>query len=117
MGTSAGTNVFIHFGWRASALMTFGFSIWQIVLLLLRGPGLDPPGPVRGKRWIGWDGLRWELKKEKKGPAVREDAKSGDGSAQKDLEKGFRASRVNNDGKLQGDHMNEEGSMNEKGSL
>lgn len=113
MGTSAGTFVFIHFGWRACALMTFGFSIWQIVILLLRGPGLDRPGPVREKRWIGWDGLRWELKREKKGPAVREGAQSADDSAKKDedLEKGSRASGVNNDGKLQGDDMNEKGQL------
>jgi len=103
MGTSAGTFVFIHFGWRACALMTFGFSIWQIVILLLRGPGLDRSGPVRGKRWIGWDGLGWELKSKKKGPA--------DDSARKDedLEKGSRASGVNNDGKLQGDDNEKKG--------
>ncbi|KAJ3875326.1 MFS superfamily [Lentinula edodes] len=62
-GTSAGTYVFIHYGWRACALMTLGFAIWQIVILLLRGPGLDRSDSVRGKRWIGWNGtgLEWKL--------------------------------------------------------
>jgi hypothetical protein len=48
------------------------------------------------------------LKKAKKGPAATEDAKSADDSAKKDedLEKGPRVSGVNN-GKLQGDDMNE----------
>jgi predicted MFS family arabinose efflux permease len=91
MGTSAGTRVFNRFGWRASALMTLGFSIWQIVLLLLRGPGLDPPGtPALKKRWVGWDGLRWERKMPpgkdgKTGTGTEEKNENGPGG---DLEKG-----------------------------
>ncbi|KIK61677.1 hypothetical protein GYMLUDRAFT_166006 [Collybiopsis luxurians FD-317 M1] len=88
MGTSAGTYVFIHYGWRACAIMTLGFAIWQIVILLMRGPGLDPPGtPARRKRWIGWDGLRWEVKR-------REDVKEAKGKDVNDLEKGDRKADV-----------------------
>lgn len=42
--------------------MTLGFAIWQIVILLLRGPGLDRSDSVRGKRWIGWNGTGLERK-------------------------------------------------------
>jgi len=100
MGTSAGTYVFNRYGWRACALMTLGFSVWQIVILLMRGPGLDPPGtPVMKKRWIGWDGLRLERKgsKEKEGKAESKKPENGG-----DPEKGV-ADNANGESKSHGD--------------
>lgn len=88
-GTSAGTFVFNRYGWRASTLMTLGFAVWQILILLLRGPGLDPPGtPVSKKRWIGWDGakLEWKLSR---GKEVKTETEINKREDVEDLEKGI----------------------------
>lgn len=56
--------------------------------MLLRGPGLDPPGtPVSKKRWIGWDGARleWKISRGKEVKTETEIEKRADGD---DLEKG-----------------------------
>ncbi|KAJ3728139.1 MFS superfamily [Lentinula guzmanii] len=83
-GTSAGTYVFIHYGWRACALMTLGFAVWQIVLLLARGPGLDRSDSVRGKRWIGWNGtgLERSRKTQKLSDVEEKDGRSGNQTPQ-----------------------------------
>ncbi|KAJ3976456.1 major facilitator superfamily domain-containing protein [Lentinula raphanica] len=38
LGSSAGTKVFLAYGWRATAAMTLGFTLWALLILLLRGP-------------------------------------------------------------------------------
>lgn len=53
MGTSVGTEVFVNHGWRANALLAMGWFIWQLGILLLRGPGCPR------QRWIGWEGGFW----------------------------------------------------------
>ncbi|KAG6908880.1 hypothetical protein DXG01_002954 [Tephrocybe rancida] len=38
LGTAVGTKVFLKYGWRASAALGLGWYVWQIGILLLRGP-------------------------------------------------------------------------------
>ncbi|KAJ3999822.1 MFS superfamily [Lentinula boryana] len=38
LGSSAGTKVFLTYGWRATAAMTLGFTLWALIILLMRGP-------------------------------------------------------------------------------
>lgn len=57
MGTSVGTNIFVHHGWRASALFSMGLYGFQLFILLIRGPH------VRQYTWFGWEG-GWESRKK-----------------------------------------------------
>ncbi|KAG7444106.1 MFS general substrate transporter [Guyanagaster necrorhizus] len=50
MGTSAGSKVFIKYGWRAGAGLSLGWSGWQLFMLLLRGPHCDR------RVWFGYQG-------------------------------------------------------------
>ncbi|KIK53960.1 hypothetical protein GYMLUDRAFT_923230 [Collybiopsis luxurians FD-317 M1] len=50
MGSSAGTKVFLAYGWRATAAMTLGFSAWALLILLLRGPHTGR------YTWFGFEG-------------------------------------------------------------
>ncbi len=60
MGTSAGTKVFVRYGWRAGAALSLGWAGWQLFVLLLRGPHCDR------RTWFGYEGgieaRRGELK-------------------------------------------------------
>ncbi|KAG6839669.1 hypothetical protein C0991_000378, partial [Blastosporella zonata] len=38
LGTAVGTNIFVKYGWRASAALGLAFYGWQFGILLLRGP-------------------------------------------------------------------------------
>ncbi|KAF8133308.1 major facilitator superfamily domain-containing protein [Boletus edulis] len=49
-GTSAGTVVFVHYGWRANAFLAMGLFAFQLCVLLLRGPHCPR------QRWVGWQG-------------------------------------------------------------
>ncbi|PBK67230.1 MFS superfamily [Armillaria solidipes] len=50
MGTSAGTKVFVKYGWRAGAALSLGWAGWQLFVLLLRGPHCDR------RTWFGYEG-------------------------------------------------------------
>lgn len=50
MGTSVGSEVFIKYGWRAGAALSLGWSGWQLLMLLLRGPHCDR------RTWFGYQG-------------------------------------------------------------
>ncbi|KAK0222172.1 MFS superfamily [Armillaria fumosa] len=50
MGTSAGTKVFVRYGWRAGAALSLGWAGWQLFVLLLRGPHCDR------RMWFGYEG-------------------------------------------------------------
>lgn len=50
LGTSVGTHVFVHFGWRAGAALGLGWTGWQLFILLLRGPH------CRRHTWFGYEG-------------------------------------------------------------
>ncbi|KAI0292663.1 major facilitator superfamily domain-containing protein [Multifurca ochricompacta] len=54
IGTSLGTRVFVSHGWRASAWLMFGWTAWQIALLLIRGPH------CKRYTWFGYEGgTKW----------------------------------------------------------
>ncbi|KAK0503642.1 MFS superfamily [Armillaria luteobubalina] len=50
MGTSAGTKVFVRYGWRAGAALSLGWAGWQLFVLLLRGPHCGR------EMWFGYGG-------------------------------------------------------------
>jgi len=50
MGTSAGTEVFNRYGWRASAWLSFGWTCLMFVFILMRGPH------VPRYTWFGYAG-------------------------------------------------------------
>ena len=50
MGTSAGTQIFVKFGWRAAAGFSLGLFGMQFVFLLSRGPHCDR------YTWFGYQG-------------------------------------------------------------
>ncbi|KAK0460015.1 MFS superfamily [Desarmillaria tabescens] len=50
MGTSAGTKVFVRYGWRAGAALSLGWAGWQLFVLLLRGPHCEC------RTWFGYEG-------------------------------------------------------------
>lgn len=50
LGTSVGTDVFIKYGWRASAALSLGWYGWQVVILLIRGPH------CQRYTWFGYEG-------------------------------------------------------------
>ncbi|KAK7025547.1 hypothetical protein VNI00_015900 [Paramarasmius palmivorus] len=50
MGTSVGTDVFIHHGWRAGAGLQLALAGWSLFVLLLRGPHCSR------YTWFGYEG-------------------------------------------------------------
>lgn len=50
MGTAVGTEVFVKYGWRASAALSLGWYGWQLFILLLRGPH------CQRYTWFGYEG-------------------------------------------------------------
>ncbi|KAF9477685.1 MFS superfamily [Pholiota conissans] len=50
MGTSAGTHIFVNFGWRASAAFSLGLCGFELLILLLRGPH------CKRFTWFGYEG-------------------------------------------------------------
>ena len=50
MGTAVGTKVFVEHGWRASAALSLGWTGWQVIILLLRGPH------CQRYTWFGYQG-------------------------------------------------------------
>ncbi|KIM36582.1 hypothetical protein M413DRAFT_424725 [Hebeloma cylindrosporum] len=50
MGTSVGTKVFVHHGWRACAALGMAWYGFQIFVLLLRGPHCER------RTWLGYQG-------------------------------------------------------------
>ena len=49
-GTAVGTKIFLQFGWRAAAAFSLGLFVWQIGILLLRGPHCER------YTWFGYQG-------------------------------------------------------------
>ncbi|KAN0087861.1 Major facilitator superfamily domain containing protein [Tylopilus felleus] len=50
MGTSAGSRVFLTYGWRAASALSMAFYGWQLFVLFLRGPN------CRRSAWFGYEG-------------------------------------------------------------
>ncbi|KAF8194412.1 major facilitator superfamily domain-containing protein [Mycena galopus ATCC 62051] len=79
MGTSAGTEVFTRYGWRAAAALNLGFYGWIILIMMLRGPH------CARYTWFGFEG-GWEARKS---VVDARKAAAADGvSGEKDLESG-----------------------------
>ena len=57
MGTSVGTRIFVRHGWRAAAVLSLAWNIWQMCILLLRGPH------CKRFTWVGWE-CGYEMRKE-----------------------------------------------------
>ncbi|KAF8208984.1 major facilitator superfamily domain-containing protein [Mycena galopus ATCC 62051] len=80
IGTSAGTEVFTKYGWRAAAALNLGFYAWMLFIMMLRGPH------CARYTWFGFEG-GWEARKsiadERRKAAAVESV-----SAEKDLESG-----------------------------
>jgi len=50
LGSSVGSHVFLHYGWRAAAGLSLGLYGWQLLVLFLRGPNC-------GRHvWFGYEG-------------------------------------------------------------
>ncbi|KAF8527953.1 major facilitator superfamily domain-containing protein [Hysterangium stoloniferum] len=71
MGTAAGTMVFIRHGWRAAALLSLAWMVFQFGIMFLRGPH------VPRKQWVGWQG-GWSLRRRDEEPLSAGDAEKGD---------------------------------------
>ncbi|KAF8133309.1 major facilitator superfamily domain-containing protein [Boletus edulis] len=50
LGTSAGSKVFLTYGWRAASALSMAFYGWQLLVLLLRGPN------CKQSTWFGYEG-------------------------------------------------------------
>ncbi|KAJ3865147.1 major facilitator superfamily domain-containing protein [Lentinula novae-zelandiae] len=84
IGSSAGTKIFLTYGWRATAAMTLGLTAWALLMLMMRGPGCDR------YTWFGFrnslDGVKGVLNIKAR---VRADDENVQGAleAEKDVEK------------------------------
>jgi len=50
LGSSAGSHVFLRYGWRAAAALSVGLYGWQLLVLFMRGPNCGQ------HVWFGYDG-------------------------------------------------------------
>lgn len=84
MGTAVGTKVFIEHGWRASAALSLGWTGWQMIILLLRGPHCQRYtwfGYQGGTEWrkdVVMEGARQVAEEEGRKDTEQEDAEKGD---------------------------------------
>ena len=65
-----GTKIFLQFGWRAAAAFSLGLFVWQIGILLLRGPHCER------YTWFGYQGgleSRKKVVEERKRQKIREE--------------------------------------------
>ncbi|KAG0701920.1 major facilitator superfamily domain-containing protein [Suillus ampliporus] len=76
-GTSVGTDVFVGYGWRGNATLFLAMYVFQLAVLLLRGPHCP------GNRWFGYEGgleLWQKLPCKQSQPTVSDDPENaGDG--------------------------------------
>ncbi|KAF7318589.1 MFS general substrate transporter [Mycena chlorophos] len=70
-GTSAGTQVYTRYGWRASAALNMGFYAWGVLVQFARGPR------VGRYTWIGWEGGFGGARREQVAPVVEGDVEKG----------------------------------------
>ncbi|KAG6826529.1 hypothetical protein H0H92_015472 [Tricholoma furcatifolium] len=77
IGTAVGTDVFVEYGWQASAALGLGLYGWQLAILLLRGPHCDR------STWFGGykNGFRFRIEVPKPTASNAEEAvrTSGEG--------------------------------------
>ncbi|KAJ7169241.1 major facilitator superfamily domain-containing protein [Mycena crocata] len=61
MGTSVGSQIYLRHGWRACGALSVGLSVWQLAVLLVRGPH------CRRYTWVGWEGgWAWRRRRNEK---------------------------------------------------
>jgi len=102
VGTAVGTSLFIQFGWRAAAGFSLGLFVFQIGILLLRGPHCSR------YTWFGYEGgteARKTVVDEMKRRKAEEEAMEKDASDQKVSVDGERSEKRLSSvkGKTQGD--------------
>ncbi|KAG9308522.1 major facilitator superfamily domain-containing protein [Chiua virens] len=62
IGTSAGSQIFLTYGWRAASALSIGFYVWQLFVLLFRGPNCKP------HIWFGYEGgFTYQVKQKQNG--------------------------------------------------
>lgn len=85
MGTSVGTEVFVKYGWRPAAALSMGWTVLQLLLLLMRGPHCDR------YTWFGYQhGLETNKKKAAENKRMRDggiDSSTSQVDEEKALEK------------------------------
>ncbi|KAG6379269.1 hypothetical protein JVT61DRAFT_11723 [Boletus reticuloceps] len=65
LGTSAGSKVFLTYGWRAASALSMAFYGWQLLVLLLRGPN------CKQSTWFGYEGgFRHQVEQKQTGSAT-----------------------------------------------
>ncbi|KAF8441084.1 major facilitator superfamily domain-containing protein [Boletus edulis BED1] len=65
LGTSAGSKVFLTYGWRAASALSMAFYGWQLLILLLRGPN------CKQSTWFGYEGgFRHQVEQKQTGSAT-----------------------------------------------
>lgn len=80
MGTSAGTHIFVNFGWRAAAAFSMGLCGFQLFIILIRGPHCKQytffgyEGGVESRKTVVQQRKRQEEEKEKEMKIDRSDA-------------------------------------------
>lgn len=73
MGTAAGTEVFVRYGWRAAAALSLGWHGLTLLVLLSRGPH------CARYTWFGYEGgLETRKKPVVKAPPAKEEISSED---------------------------------------
>lgn len=66
MGTSAGSQVFLTYGWRAASVLSMAFYGWQLFVLFLRGPN------CKRSTWFGYQGgFTYEAEQKQNGTATQ----------------------------------------------
>ena len=65
MGTSAGSAVFLTYGWRAASALSMAFYGWQLLVLFLRGPN------CARYTWFGFEGgFAFQVEQKQDGTAT-----------------------------------------------
>ncbi|KAG2124591.1 major facilitator superfamily domain-containing protein [Suillus clintonianus] len=68
-GTSVGTDIFVGYGWRADSALFMAMYVFQLAVLLLRGPHCP------GNRWFGYEGGLgfWKMPLSKQSQSIASD--------------------------------------------
>jgi len=97
MGTSVGTHIFVHYGWRATAVFSMGLYGWQVFVLLLRGPH------CKRYTWFGYEGGLEAKRKTGQNITSRSDkTNTGDASPGDDGHVGTNGARIRAEKMVQG---------------
>ncbi|VDB87205.1 unnamed protein product [Peniophora sp. CBMAI 1063] len=109
IGSAAGSKVFLQYGWRANGALMVAFCLFQLFVLLARGPH------TKRYTWFGYEGgLNWRRQQ----PAPVQDAENGVSSAGTEKEKEEAGDDQTRAPSLEGDvREKDEESEDDKGPL